>query len=500
MSKKTYLVSAELFLRQMIYFAVAVIAYYFLVDVILNLEKLFDVLFLSPLFYFIALIISFILAVKTVKKKNAEIFSNHRRLVLLFYVVNIFVASLPVVAFLIFFKSWPVDLLLLELFCLYAYYYFSRLVYRESFTGKPWVTAMVLVVLSIVGYSVAFIPPLLNYQKAYKEIKIEDNFIYFYKLDLSALVGEKQFEKKNSAKEMIRLIKLINADEELKDKGEQLSYILPTEEELALLVDIADNEYLSFSDEFLSKKTREAGGTMIISLNNLRLFSRGLAKVALSESAVGSKEEARKKLDDLMLVGNQMLDADNDSLIVRLVGESMIREAFVVLSQINYDGYEADIVATKIEELENMRNGNRALMSGLTEMNNKFFGSSVGAASFFKHLEAVKEDVGDDFDDSLITYFLSGRFIVSNLTYPDSEGGVLQESVISSIEFLQIIPYMVSETGKGYIVYREAKKLSQEFGHETLKYYFTHSYSGFIKANHQAMEESSSAMMKSFFK
>jgi hypothetical protein len=132
MNKKMYLASLKLVFWHALYLFVALAVYYLLVNVIFRVDKLFDVFRINFLFNFLVFITSFILAVKTIKRKEANILTKHR-LFLLCYALNIFVLVCLIVSPLIFFKGWSISAIFLILLLAYIYYYFCRLIYREAF-------------------------------------------------------------------------------------------------------------------------------------------------------------------------------------------------------------------------------------------------------------------------------------------------------------------------------------------------------------------------------
>jgi hypothetical protein len=494
MNKKMYLASLKLVFWHALYLFVALAVYYLLVNVIFRVDKLFDVFRINFLFNFLVFITSFILAVKTIKRKEANILTKHR-LFLLCYALNIFVLVCLIVSPLIFFKGWSISAIFLILLLAYIYYYFCRLIYREAFRPRPWLSAAVLGIVILILYLIAFTPSFIDYQKEYEKIKVSDDFTYYHKLDLSAIVGERELENNNSAREIAKLAKLTDNSERITDSGEQLSYIVPTKEQMDILSAIAGKDYLSFSKEFLSEKARATGATMTLPLSGLRYFSYGVAKTALLKYEAGSEEEAKNDLNNLLLAGNQMIDAGGDSSVVRSVGESMIRKAFGVLTQIyGDDSLEAAIISAKTKELDSMGGGSQSLKMYLWSANEDMIGSSKNAALFFKHLDIVKNDVGGDFDFSLAKYFLSKKTYL-NESMIDISGNKLEDIVAPVVILPVIVPYLIGfemNIGNDYVIYREMKKLSKEPGHELLKNYFSVSYSDFLKEYNEASEEASS--------
>lgn len=490
MNKKMYLASLKLIFWQALYLGATLTIYYFLIN-IFGLHKLFDVLRINFLFNFSVFITSFILAVKTVKKKEPKVFAQHR-LFLLFYALNIFILFSLAALLLVFFKGWSIGIILLILFLSYIYYYFCRLVYREAFWSKPWLSAIVLVIVVSVGYSFAFIPSFINYHKEYETAKVGDDFTYYHKIDLDGIVEKRELENENSAREVLELIKLINKRDVIIDPGEQLPYIIPTKEELDLVSSIANKSYLDFSKEFLSEKSRATGAIVVLPLNNLRIFYRGAIKMALLEYEAGSTNEALKTLDDLLLIGNQMIDAEGDYTLLRSVGSGMIRETFGNLLQLyEDDSPEAIAINDKIKKLDDMQRGRQSLLSFSFHISDNMIGSSKNTASFFKHLEAAKDNIGGDFDSNLAKHFLSRKISLSDVITEDNR--IEFENVMGPLVILPIMmPYIVStefNIGNDYIIYREMKKLSKEPGHELLEKYFSTSYSDFLKDYEEASEE-----------
>ena len=478
MNKKIYLASLKLFSFHVLFLSVLIGAYRLLVNLILNAEKLFDVLLISAIFNIIALIVSFVFAVKIVRNKNSELFESRHRLVLFLYTLNVFVLILLIFIFLIVFKGLPVGIFLFGgcLLLLYVYYYFLRLLYYISFFGKLRKTAIVFVVILIVGYFAVLFLPQSNYKKVYNETEVKTDFTYFHNLDLEEIVGKRDLKDKNSAKEITELIKLTASDEQLQDEGEKLRYILPTEIELELLSSMAGNKYLSFSEEYLSKEIRKTGIRVLAPLNNLRTFSRGAVKSAERKKTEGLEGEAVDILNNLALVGNQMLNAKNDSIITRLVGASIAQAGLDGLFQIyENDNYKIEIITSKKKEMDNMKNGNRLLQAAVFHMNDEILGSSKNTAIFFKHFAAQKHNIGGDFDERLVVNYnshLSG-YITDNAE--DLERFILSISALPAIAPFEL------NIGNNYIIYREIKKLAQESEHEILNYYLENTYTNFIK-------------------
>ncbi|MCK5061982.1 hypothetical protein KAR28_05565 [Candidatus Parcubacteria bacterium] len=456
----------------------AIGVYYLLVNIILNSEKLFDILLITKFFGLAILTVSFVFAVKIVKQKNNKLFNNQYRLILFFYAVNIFLLLLAAFLFLVIFKGLRVGFFLLSgsILLLYIYYYFSRLVYYIAFFGKLRRTMLILTAIMLVGYCLILILPQINYKKVYNETEVKNDFTYFHKLDIDAIANKRDLRDENSAKKLTELINLIAADAQIKDEGEKLSYVSPTEEELRLLSEIANNEYLSFSDEYLPVESRKTGTKLIVPLNNLRAFSRGVVKIAEINRSTNFEEEAIDMLTSLLFVGNQMLDAKNDTLIVRLVGDSMMRSGFEGLSVIyKNDNQKIDMINEKIKELDDIRNGQRLLRTAVFHMTGEIVGSSKNTAIFFKHLSAQKHNVGSNFDMMLLENNMS--LIDGLITRNSTE---LEKSALSMIALPIMLPFELN-IGNGYIIYRETKKLKKEPDHEMLDYYFKSNYSDFMK-------------------
>ncbi len=484
--KNIYLISIKLFSLHILFAGALIGAYNLLVKQIFNVEKLFDVLLITTIFNVIALIVSFVFAVKIVGKKNNELFESRHRLALFFYVLNVFLFILLIFIFLMMSKVLTASIFLLGscLVLLYIYYYFLRLVYYISFFNKLRKTAIVFVVILAVGYSLVLFLPQSNYKKAYGQTEVKVDFTYFHNLDLDGIVGNMDLKDKNSAKEMSELINLIATDEKLLNEGEKLSYILPTEIELELLSDMANNKYLSFSQEYLSKEMRITGIMIAVPLNDLRAFSRGAVKLAERKRTEGFEDEAVGILNNLLLVGNQMLNAKNDTLVTKLVGESMMHDGLDGLLQIyENDDLKIEIIADLDNELNNMRNGCRLLQTAVFHMNNAIVGSSKNTAVFFKHFAAQKHNIGSDFDERMVVNnsSLIGGYITINTTD--------LEKLLFSIMTLPIrLPFDLN-IGNNYIIYKEIKKLSQESGHELLNFYFDNTYSDFIRAREEGTEK-----------
>ncbi|MEA3449387.1 MAG: hypothetical protein U9Q85_00170 [Patescibacteria group bacterium] len=481
MNKKIYLTSLKLFALHILFFSIAIGIYCLSVNVILNAEKLFDILLITKFFKLATLTVAFVFAVKIVKQKNDKLFNNHYRLILLFCAVNIFILLLAVFLFLVIFKNFHAGFFLVggSILLLYVYYYFSRLVYYIAFFGKLRRTTLVLAIILVVGYCLVLILPQRNYQKIYSETEVKTDFTYFHKLDIDDIAGKRDLQSKNSAKKLTELINLVSDDSQIKDKGEKLSYILPNEEELRLLSEIANNEYLSFSDEYLPAESRRMGIELIVPLNNLRTFSRGVVKMAEINRNTNLEEEAINMLNNLLFVGNQMLDAKNDTLIVRLVGDSMMRSGFEELSVIyKNDNQKIKIINKKIKELDDIRNGQRLLRTAVFHMNDEIVGSSKNTAIFFKHYIAQKDNIGSDFDYQIIGGLVNKKASINGYTTIDSTD--LEKLILSIVALPIMLPFELN-IGNNYIIYREAKKLSKEPGHELLKLYFENGYSDFMK-------------------
>ncbi len=478
MNKKIYLASLKLFSWHLLFLGGLVGVYRLLVNVILNTEKLFDILFITTIFNILALIISFYFAIKIVKKEEKELFKYHHRLLLFLYILNFVILALIVFIFLIVFKDLSLSLFLFGalILLLYVYYYFLRLTYYILFFGKLRLTIIVLVVILTLGYSLLLFLPQSNYRKIYNETKVGADFNYFHRLDLDDIVGKRNLQDKNSAKDLVKLINLLATDEKILDEGEKLSYILPTEVELELLSDIVKNIYLNISEEYLSKEVRKTGGMIVTPLNDLRFFSRGIVKLSEQKKEQGYDDESIEMLNNLLLLGNQMLSIKNDTLISKIVGDSMMREGLAELMVVyENDDFKIEAIASMIKELDDIRNGQRLLRTTVFHMKDEVIGSAKNTAIFFKHLVAQKDNIGSDFDMELITnnMSLADGFIIHDSTN-------LKKFVLSFMILPITLPFELN-IGNGYIVYRETKKLSKEPGHEMLDYYFKTSYTNFTE-------------------
>ena len=485
MNKKIYLASVKLFILHTLFLVVLASVYPLFVDYIFNVEKLFDVLLITTIFNILALIISFYFAVKIVKKERSELFENHHRLVLFFYVLNLAILVSLIFIFLIIFKGLAISIFLFGglILLLYIYYYFLRLVYCISFFGKLRLTFIVLTVILLVGYSLFLFLPQNNYKKIYKQTEVKSNFSYFHELDLYNIVGKRDLQDKNSAEGLAELINMIATDEKILDEGEKLPYILPTEVELDLLSRISDYQYLNFSEEYLTREIRQTGATIVAPLNNLRSFSRGVVKLA-EQKISEDRGEAIGMLDNLLLLGNQMLSAKNETLISKLVGESMLRAGLGELTTIyENDNFKIEATTEKIKELDDMRNGQRLLRTAVFHMNDEMVGSSKNTAIFFKHFASQKHNIGNDFDVELLK---NNPSLIDGLITDYSTD--LEKLVLSAMVLPIMLPFELN-IGNDYIIYRETKKLAQEPGHEMLDYYFKTSFADFMKNRDESQEK-----------
>ena len=269
---------------------------------------------------------------------------------------------------------------------------------------------------------------------------------------------------------------MISADEKLIDEGEVLSYVLPTESELALLSIIAGNKYFSLSEEYLSKDMRQTGTVTFVPLNNLRFFSRGLIKLAEQKRAEGFGDEAVSMVNDLLLVGNQMLGFESDTLITKIVGESIMHDGLDWLLKIyENDDFKIKIITHLDNELDNMRNGSRLLQTAVFHMNNAIVGSPKNTALFFKHFTAQKHNIGSNFDQRLVFNNIS---LIDGYISDDTKD--LEKLALSIMVLPVMLPFELN-IGNNYIIYKETMKLAQEPGHEMLNYYFENTFSDFIE-------------------
>ena len=503
MNKKIYLTSLKLSASHALFFSTAIGIYYLSVNTILNAEKLFDILLITKFFELAILIVSFILAVKIAKKKNDKLFDDQHRLILLFHAVNIFILLLAVFVFLVIFKGLHAGFFLLggSILLLYVYYYFSRLVYYLAFYGKLRKTIVVFTILLATGYLLLLILPIVNYNKVYKETQVKADFIYFHSVDLSEIAGERELIDRNSAKDMVELINMLETDEEIKDEDEELSYIWPTDQELALLGRIANSAYLGFSREYLPEKLYQTGDKLVMPLNGLRSFSRGAVKLAKSEAELGHVEKAQAVLNDLLYTGNQMISAKDGILIGRLVGQAMMEAVLGGVTEIYGEGSrQAELAKGVHDELNAMRDGSRLLRTYATHMNNEMIPTAESAAAFFKHLEAQKDNISGDMDRQIAGGIFPLYYGFDPLHFNDVQHLKKMEKLTVSLLAAPILALFELNIGKDLMIYREARKLSREPGHEFLDFFFKTSFSDFMKRRDENHKKAMEITLYEFFK
>ena len=296
---------------------------------------------------------------------------------------------------------------------------------------------------------------------------------------MDQIIGTGELENKNSALEMAELINMIAKNEKLKNDGETLYYILPNEAELKLLSNIADNKYLNFSEEYLPENFKKTGATIVAPLNGLRGFARGIVKLSEEKAENNQKDEAIAILNNLIIVGNQLISNSDDVLIIRIVGGSMMQDGFDGLLKIyEFNENKVKFINKKKNELTAMRDGNRYLLMAISHARNEVVGSAKHTALFFKHYEAQKHNIKNDFDHNLSSNF--SHSMLKEYIRLNKNGPSLDEAVFSTVVLTAMLPFNLN-IGNDYIFYKKTADIADEPGHEYLKNCLDNSYPENIK-------------------
>jgi len=481
--KNIYLASIKLFILHIVFAGGLLGVYNLLIKQIFNAGKLFDVLLITAFFNVVVVIGAFALAVKLLKKHNEDLFHNRHRAILLFYALIIFGVSAIILLFAILFKGMPLNNALSILACvsvfLFFYYYFLRLAYYVLILNKLRKTAIAFIALIMLIYFAALFIPQYNYKKVYAQAEVPKDFTYFHGLELDQIIEAGELENKNSALELAELMNMIAKNEKFKDGGETLYYILPNEAELKLLSDIADNKYLNFSEEYLPENLKKTGTTLIAPLNGLRGFARGIVKLSESKIENNQKGEAIVILNNLILAGNQLVSDTGDGLIIKIVGESIMQDGLGGLLKIYAsDENKIGIINEKKNELTAMRDGNRYLLMAMSHATNEIVGLAKNTALFFKHYEAQKHNIGNDFDNKLAFSFKHS--MLKEYIRLNKNGTSLDEAVFSTVVLIAMLPFNLN-IGNEYIFYKKTAEIANGPGHEYLKNCLDNSYLTNIK-------------------
>ncbi len=465
--KNLILKSIKLFVLHFIVLSFLIGVEWFLIDYLFNLEKVLDVLSLTPIFNLFILLVSFVVSVKVIRNNDKVFFDRLYKKIFLIYILQVFILT---GLYLLISRVLDLDIflfggLIILLYCLYYVLNFAYLVVFQSKFRKIVIYSL-CIFFSV--YFVILISTQIIYEKEYKKYQAKDNLIYYHQLDFTEILGERKLKDENSAEELIELVKISLKQDRIEGKEEKRVYINPTDEQLALLSKIVEKRYLDIADEYLSKEIQRTVPELIIPTSGLRYFYQGVLVLSEEKIEAGSKEEAKKLLDELLLLGNQLLETD--SLLPYSIGRSMLEDTLGVLEENFSDEIDRESIESMKSELDKMHAGFRVFFNPAVHMGENRPDVIEDLIIFLKNYEVYEDVVKDDFDYEMINSFLANDFWLNNIL---SLNGTNQSEkfFLSMLEKIFTLNYGLNFAEK-YIVYSQIKHFAQKPGHELLRYYF----------------------------
>lgn len=434
--------------------------------------RLFNILLITVTIKIILLAVAFILTIKILSRKNQEaVHGNISKLIL----ATVFLQLTLGIIFAFFYLNsiqlpaayhTPIYVYI-TIICL-SNYLLLNIIYSVFILKKHIKIFIAIISLLLVVYITNISIYKINFNKNYKNADIQENFYLYPKTDISNIFKNNIAQNGNSAETMIELFNALNDREQLKDDAEKNApgYIEPTENDLKILSRINQAKYISLSEKYIPDDIILCRECMILPLNNLRAFSRGVIKTADEQISQNQYSKAIDSLNHLLLFGDRLVRDKDDGLITRLVGISMAKLSAEKLIELNQNTEELKQYLT---ELEDIKNSTSQLTKLELSVGDDFF-SSKNSATYFKFYDRYKSII---FPDSIIKYTFYNMDVpiiwpsLGYVGFLEESGASIGESLISMVSGTLV----KINIGKNYTFYNKAIEIQKSQNNKTLDYY-----------------------------
>jgi len=478
-----FLIIKVLLLNRLIYALLAGSYDFFLNTISYSIVRILNILLINAVVYVIIVAVSFLLTIKIFNKKNSELIRNNiGKLILLIAVFQLMFGAISV-----FYGLRSVDLLDSYHTSFYVYAFlgsllscmFLYIIYSFFFLKKYVKLGLVIVSLIVIAYGANIAIYWVSVSRNYRSADIQEYFHLYPKSDIRNIVSLNKDKIGNSAQYLAVLISSLSNRELIKDSADESTqdYIQPTEDDLKILSQIADNGHVSFSEAFIPDDILLERDNMIIPMNKLRNFSRGIVRLADERILAGQFAEAENDLNNLLLLGDQLLRDDDDGLIIKLVGISIAKLSSSKLIELHKNEVELERYLTKLEEVKRS-------VSLITELGlnvSEGYYNTRDVALYFKYLDMCSDLaichrplIKHSFYSMDISLLLHG---VGYMEFPDDIGVNISESLIGMVSGVLV----KMNVGKNLVFYKKVVELSKKEQSQMLNFYLNNNNLAIIK-------------------
>lgn len=443
--------------------------------------RMLDILLISITIKIIILAIAFILTIKILNKNNHElILNNISKLILATVLLQLFLGT----TFSYFYlnstqlsSAYHTPIYVYAIItCLFNYIYLN-IIYLVFFSKKYIKTFTTIVLILVIVYVANISIYKIYFNKNYNNANIQNNFYIYPQINIKDVVGDTSNLNGNSAKKIVELINTLNDREQQKDTdNNSQNYIYPTENDLELLREINQAEYLSLSKEYIPDDVLLCRDCLIISLNNLRVLSRGIMKLTDDQLTQNKNTLAQENLKQLLLLGDQLLRDTDDDLIIRLVGSSIAKLSAEKLSELNP---ENENYTNYLTELKEIKDNFSRLMKLENNVSDEFYDSKE-SATYFKFYDKYKNLIYPKPIVSYTFYNMDMPIAWSSFGYADffeESGPSIGESLLGMVNG----SLTKANVGKNYTFYSKALEIQKSRNNKGLDYCINNDTMSIIK-------------------
>ncbi|MCF7819910.1 MAG: hypothetical protein K9M44_00360 [Candidatus Pacebacteria bacterium] len=365
--------------------------------------------------------------------------------------------------------------------CLFMYIYLN--IIYSVFVLKNHVKLFWAIVLLLVAlYAVNFSVYVFSFNKNYDEARIASDFYLYPNTNIWEQFPDNHTREGNSAKKVVKLSnslanrQLLESDKKI--QGYSKDYIEVTEKDLNLLYEINQFKHFSLSEQYIPDDIILCKDCLLIRLDRLRAWSRGLVVLADKQASQGEGDLARENLEQLFLFGDQLARDKDDEDIFRLVGISIMRLSIDKMNELNYSN---EGLIKYVDEFEEAKDNLSKLINLEYSVNNEFF-KNKNSASYFKLYDNYK---GIIFPKPIIeyTFYSMDLPIIYYIYYSfiDNDFGEFKPSIGESLIGTLGGFLMKINVGKNYTFYNKALDIQRDLNSEALDYYINNNTLSIIK-------------------
>jgi len=444
--------------------------------------RLLNILLISIIVKILFIAVAFILTIKILNKNNKELVQNNiSKLITATVLLQLILGTLFAFFYL---NSSNISstyhtpfYVYIVLICFFNYVYLN-IIYSVFILKKRRKIFVAITLLLVVSYTANFYLYRINFNKNYKNADIQEDFYLYPTININNITGYSFDRNGNSATKFIELINNLNNRKQQKDDTEvsAFNYIIPSEGDLEVLRLLNQAGYLSLSEEYMPDDIILYRNSMIVPLNNLRAFSRGIIKLTDEQISHNQFSQAKENLYQLLLFGDQLIRDKDDGLIVKLVGISIAKLSGEKLIELNQN---VEVLEKYLRELDEIKNNSSALVKLELNVSHEFFGSK-NAALYFKFLDKYSDIISPDpvikysfYNMDMPTMWQGAGFI----GFLEERGPSIGESLLSMAGGVLI----KINVGKNYTFYNKAVELQKKNGSEEFNFYIDNNTLSIIK-------------------